>query len=168
MATEKKRRAVLSGKFIEILWGECQRAVAGANRAIEKRIDAAETRLGEILNLKVDLTTGQMDYKLPERGEYEFTEYELFGMKTALVQAISGIPNMRHAAAHGYKKYTLTPIAKELGILSVVLKETKTEDTSQDFSLEFDGETKEVDLGPEPAAAPAAAEPAKEEAPAKA
>lgn len=137
-ATPVERRVVLTGQQVYDLWNLCKVAVAGGNRAIERRIEAAETMLGAICKADFDPETGAQSYVVPrERSEYLFGDLELYGLKVAIAQAIAGGPN-RTPADHGTKKYVLLPLAKKLGVLKAVEKDTKVEGNEPELDMELD------------------------------
>ncbi len=143
---ERGRRAVLKKAQVNEVFRLLLEASSPGNRQVEKRINAAEAKLAILLNPKMG-DRGNITWDDgPETAEYWFNEFELFGIKTAFVQGIRG-SQTRAPVTHGIMKYLHTPILKELGILSGVLKETKEGDSSEDFSITFDGEEESAEEG---------------------
>ncbi len=142
MSEERKRRAVFTRRQLATMLIATMHAVSNNSRQIEKRIDAAEVKLLDLLGARMDLEAGlqyeDSDAALAKKVEAEFSELEIFGIKIGLVQKINGAPPFREPAAHGYKKYQIMPIARELGIEAQVRKETEAQDQKNDLTLEFD------------------------------
>jgi hypothetical protein len=165
MAEERKRRAVLTRRQLADMLISTMQATSNNNRQVEKRIDAAEVKLLALVEGTIDAEGGleydRSEAALSKKVETEFSEPELFGIKTAMVQTIKGSPPYRAPAPHGHKKYFLLPIARELGIEKLVLKETEIQAPGQeDMTIKFDAEIekeeaeKKVDLDKKPAAVP--------------
>jgi len=149
MGEERKRRAVLSKRQLDtLLLGVLQ--AKGTSRQVEKRIDAAEMKLMLILGATVDFDSAviydrsNMDDKI----ECEFTDFEVFGLKTALAQRV--LPTLKkERESHGTIKYVLRPIARELGIESLFLKEISFEELeSEKLTISYDDDPKESEKEP--------------------
>lgn len=152
------RKVKLSPAQLMQVFQSLLRTHTSGNRKLERPVDLAENKVGGIINLKTALD-GDMTWELPKvAAEYEWSREEILGVKTALVQAITGVQGSFSGAPHGRVKYELRPLAAAFGIERLVAKEAGLDvEADTEAALEFDDElaAREGVKGDLPATAPA-------------
>lgn len=141
---ESGRRAVLTGSRLGFLLRQLL-VTSVPPGGVARRVGEAEEAIAAKLDAKLDVDTGNFSWSLDldkEKMECWFDDRQLYGVKVALVQAVNGT-QQREPATHGVRKYTIEPIARELGILRAVQKDTKPEQDEDDFKIETDDELDE-------------------------
>ena len=145
----KGRRAVLKPAWTSEVFKQLMALVD--NKHVEKRACQAMDRIMPHLQRMVFQDDGNSSWGHPDDPiEFFFPDDEMFAVRRAFIQAYAGT-RARDPATLGSKRYLLDPLCKELGILKRVRAAVEKQDTSEDFSMEYDDddtleEGEEVDL----------------------
>lgn len=146
------RKVILAPNQAASLMAEALQTVA-PSRLAEKGLNALISKLLVALDAKV-ATDGNVQFKMPEADlVLELEDIEIFGAKTALVQATNGFGDParggRPRQNEGYRRFTAGAIASALGVLKVYKLETRApgEGDEEKVQIEYDDapKTKESD-----------------------